>query len=87
MIFPDAVLLPERIIEFSGEGQFTQKVAEGGFIEHGYLPQRHGFSFLQVSMTQWLLYLFYLPIKPWADRALTDLGPLRARRAGNIHVE
>ena len=38
-------------------------------------------------MTQWLVYLFDLPIQAWADRALADFGPLRAGRAGNIDVE
>jgi hypothetical protein len=37
--------------------------------------------------TNGLIKFFDLPIQARADGALTDLGPLRARRAGNIHVE
>jgi hypothetical protein len=31
-----AVLLPKDVIEFGGERQFANEIAEGGFIEHNF---------------------------------------------------
>ena len=92
MIFAGAVRLAERVIELSSEGQFTEKIADGGLIEHSYFAtetqSRRDFLFSPcLSLTQCLLYLFDFPIKARADGTLTDFGPLGARRAGNIHVE
>jgi hypothetical protein len=42
VIFASAVLLPKCIIELGGERQFAKEIAEGSFIEHDFLPRRHG---------------------------------------------
>jgi hypothetical protein len=42
---------------------------------------------VETETTRLLIQFFDLPIQPWTDRTLTKLGPLRSRRAGNIHAE